>query len=136
LSELDIIVVMTDKARALGHKEDATRLAFMLGIALALLARGQDLGGGLPEGREAQNLSPLEHRVWAELYPGAHFARSFSGNSQTDLAGTAQTKVTAIAMPLYPADPTFCPAWFDQQVEAIAITDPSGSGCCLYSGRR
>ena len=75
----------------------------MLGIAPALLARGQNFRSSLPEGREAQDLSSLEHRIEAELDPGTYFARSFSGNSQTDLLGAAQTKVTAIAMPLHPA---------------------------------
>lgn len=84
----------------------------MLGIAPALLARGQALGSGLPEGREAQDLSPLEHRIEPDLYSGAHFARSFSGNSQTDLLCTAQAKVTAIAVPLHPADQLFPPPGF------------------------
>jgi hypothetical protein len=39
-------------------------------------------------------------------------------------------------MPLDPADPTFGPAGFYHQIEAVAIAQPSGSGCCLYSGRR
>jgi len=108
----------------------------MLGIAPALLARCQNLGSSFPEGREAQDLSSLEHGIEAELDPGAHFARSFSGNSQTDLLCTAQAKVTAIAVPLHPADPTFCPAGFYHQIEAVAITQPSGSGGRLHSGRR
>lgn len=108
----------------------------MFGIAPALLARCQNLGSSLPGGRKAQDLSPLEHRVEAELYPGAHFARSFPGNSQTDLLGTAQTKVTAIAMPLHPADPTFGTSEFNHHVEAVAVAQPPGSGCRLHSARR